>query len=69
MINVNKVVVSNEKPCNSEKDWWYILGYHVDGEMIMILFIKTPKNIFSYGKRTVEVLGLQVDYTCYKEKN
>ena len=30
------------------KDHCYIIGYQVDGEVIP-LFIKTPKNIFSYG--------------------
>ena len=26
-----------------------MVGYQVDGETILPLFIKTPKNIFSYG--------------------
>ena len=30
------------------KDHRYIIGYQVDGEVIP-LFIKTPKNIFSFG--------------------
>ena len=30
-------------------DWRYIVGYQVDGETIIPPFIKTPKNIFSYG--------------------
>ena len=45
MINVNKVVVSNKVSCNNGKDW---LGSQVDGALVP-LFIKTPKNIFSYG--------------------
>ena len=49
MINVNKVVLSDKVPCNNGKDWWYILGYQVDGETIIPLLIKTPKNIFTYG--------------------
>ena len=48
-IDVNKVVLSDKVPCNNGKDWRYIVGYQVDGETIMPLFIKTPKNIFSYG--------------------
>ena len=48
-IGVNKVVLSDKVPCNNGKDWCYILGYEVDGETNIPLFIKTPKNIFSYG--------------------
>ena len=47
-IDVNKVVVSDEVSCNNGKDCCYIVGYQVDGELIP-LFIKTLKNIFSYG--------------------
>ena len=47
-INVNKVVVSDKESCNNGKDQRYIVGYQVD-EAPMPLFIKTPKNIFSYG--------------------
>ena len=47
-IDVNKVVLSDKVPCNNGKDWWYIVGYHADGETIIPLFIKTPKNTFSY---------------------
>ena len=35
-------------PCNNGKDCRYIVGYQVDGALVP-LFIKTPKNIFSYG--------------------
>ena len=47
-IDVSKVVVSDKVPCNNGKDCRYIVGYQVDGVAIP-LFIKTPKNIFSYG--------------------
>ena len=47
-IDVNKVVISDKVPCNNGKDCRYIVGYQVDGGLIP-LFIKTPKNIFSYG--------------------
>ena len=44
-INVNKVVLSGKVPCNNGKDWRNIVGYQVDGETIIPLFIL----IFSYG--------------------
>ena len=47
-ININKVVVSDKVSCNNGKDCRYIVGYQVDGVLIP-LFIKTPKDIFSYG--------------------
>ena len=47
-IDVNKLVVSDKVPCNNGKDCRYIVGYQVDGALIP-LFIKTPKNVFSYG--------------------
>ena len=48
MIDVSKVVVSAKVSCNNRKDCRYIVGYQVDGVLIP-LFIKTPKSIFSYG--------------------
>ena len=48
MIEVNKVVVSDKVPCNNGKDCRYIVGYQVDGALLP-LFIRTTKNIFSYG--------------------
>ena len=47
-IDVNKLVISDKVPCNNGKDCRYIVGYQVDGALIP-LFIKTPKNVFSYG--------------------
>ena len=47
-IDVNKVVISDEVPCNNGKDCHYIEGYQADGVLIP-LFIKTLNNIFSYG--------------------
>ena len=47
-IDINKVVVSDKVPCNNGKDCRYIVGYQADGALVP-LFIKTPKNIFSYG--------------------
>ena len=46
--DVNKVVVSDKVSCNNGKDCRYIVGYQVNGAL-MPLFIKTPKNTFSYG--------------------
>ena len=47
-IDVNKLVVSDKVLCNNGKDCCYIVGYQLDGVLIP-LFIKTPKNAFSYG--------------------
>ena len=47
-IDVNKVVVSDKVSCNNGKDCRYIVDYQVN-EALIPLFIKTPKNIFSYG--------------------
>ena len=47
-IDVNKLVVSDKVSCNNGKDCCYIVGYQVDGALIP-MFIKTLKNIFSYG--------------------
>ena len=41
------MVVSDKVPCNNGKDYRYIVGYQADGVTIP-LFIKTPKNVFSY---------------------
>ena len=47
-IDVNRLVVSDKVSCNNGKDCRYTVGYQVDGALIR-LFIKTPKNVFSYG--------------------
>ena len=47
-INVNRVVISGKVWYNNWIDCHYIIGYQVDGGLVP-LFIKTPKNIFSYG--------------------
>ena len=47
-IDVNRVVISKKVSCNNRKDCRYLVGYQVDGGLIL-LFIKTHKNIFSYG--------------------
>ena len=43
------MVVFDKVSCNNGNNWQYILGYQVDGETIIALFIKKPDNIFSYG--------------------
>ena len=48
MTDVNKVVVSDKVPCNNGKDCRYIAGYQAN-EALIPLFIKTPRDIFSYG--------------------
>ena len=47
-IDLDNVVISDKVPCNNGKDCRYIIGYQVN-EALMPLFIKTPKNTFSYG--------------------
>ena len=47
-IDVNKLVISDKVPCNNGKDCRYIVGYQVN-EVLVPLFIKTPKNVFSLG--------------------
>ena len=48
MIEVNKLVVSGKVPWNNGKDCRYIIGYEAN-EVLIPLFIKTPKNVFSHG--------------------
>ena len=40
---------SHKVSCNNGKDWSYTTGYEIEGEIIILLFIKTPKSMFSYG--------------------
>ena len=47
-IDTNKVVASDKVPCNNGEYCRYIVGYQVNKALIK-LFIKTPKNLFSYG--------------------
>ena len=47
-IDVNKLVVSDKISCNNGKDYRYIVGYQADWVAVP-LFIRTPKNVFSYG--------------------
>ena len=47
-IDINKVAVSDKVPCNNGNECRYIVGYQLDDALIP-LFIKAPKNIFSYG--------------------
>ena len=49
MIDVNKVVLTDRASCNNGRDWRHIVGYQMDGETIIPLYIKIPKTIFSYG--------------------
>ena len=47
-IDVNRLVVFEKVPCNNGKDCHHIVGY-LAYEALIPLFIKTPKNLFSYG--------------------
>ena len=46
--DVNKLVISDKVSCSNGKDYRYIVGYQVN-EVLVPLFIKTSKNVFSYG--------------------
>ena len=48
IIDVSKVVVPYELSRSNGKDCCYIVGYQFDRALIP-LFIKTPKNIFSFA--------------------
>ena len=48
-INRNTVVVLDRVSTNNGNNWQYIANYQVDRKTIIPLFIKTPKNINSYG--------------------
>ena len=48
MIDVNKVLISDKVTCNNGKDCRHIAGYQLD-EALIPLFIKTAKDVFSYG--------------------
>ena len=65
-IYVNKLVISDKVPCNDGKGCRYVVGYQTDGALIP-LFIKTPKNIFSYGvsqyyKNSAYTMSFNVSY-------
>ena len=48
-IDINRLVISDKVSCNNNgKDCCYIVGYQVD-EALILLSIKTPKNVFSHG--------------------
>ena len=47
-MDVNKLVISDKVSANNGKGCRYIVGYQVV-ETLIPLFIKTPKNCFSYG--------------------
>ena len=49
MIDKNKEIVSQRVSCNNRKYWRYIVGYQVYRKTTVPLFIKTLKNIFTYG--------------------
>ena len=63
-IDANKLVTSEKVPCNNGKDCRYIKSYQ-DNAALIPLFIKTPKNVFSYGvlqyvKNSVYTMSLNV---------
>ena len=42
-------MLSDGVPCNNGNNWWYIVDYQLDGEKTRPTFIKTSKDILSYG--------------------
>ena len=48
-IDVNKVVTSDKMTCNNGEDYRYNVGYQAK-EALIPLFMKRPKDIFSYVK-------------------
>ena len=46
-INLIKLVLSENGPCNNGKGYRHFVDYQVDEEAIMPFFIKTPKKIFT----------------------
>ena len=64
MIDVNKVVVSDKVPCNNGKDCHYFVGYQVD-EALIPLFIKTPRDIFSYVVSQYDKIIQYTVETCF----
>ena len=47
-VDVSRVMIADKVSWNNAKDCHFIVGYQVDGALVP-LFIKTPKDIFSYG--------------------
>ena len=62
-------MISDKVSCNNEKDCRYIVGYQADGALIP-LFIKTPKNVFSYGVSQYDKnSAYAMSFNVSKEKN
>ena len=67
MIDIGNVVISDKVPCNNGKDCRYIIGYQVN-EALMPLFIKTPKNTFSYGVSQYDINSAYTMFFNVSEK-
>ena len=48
-LDTSKIVVSDATLCNNSKDKRYTIGYISNDGVIALLYIKTPKNVFSTG--------------------
>ena len=48
--DVNKIVVSVKVSCNDGENGHYIIGYRVDGETIIPMFIKTSKTYLTIAR-------------------
>ena len=61
-------MISDKVPCSSGKRCHYIIGYQVDGVLIP-LFIKAPKNIFSYGVSQYDKNSVYtISFNVFEEK-
>ena len=67
-MDVNQLVVSAKVPCSNGKDCRYIVGYQID-EALIPLFIKMPKNCFSYGvSQQDRNSAYTMSFNVFKEK-
>ena len=49
IIDCNKITISDWFTCYNKKDTRYVIGYEVEPNKIIPLYIKTPKNCNSSG--------------------
>ena len=65
-IDVNKVVVSDKVSCSNGKACCYIVGYQLY-EALIALFIKTPRDIFSYDVSQYDAYTMSINVSEEKE--
>ena len=62
--DVNKIVVSVKVSCNNGENRCYIIGYQVDGETIIPMFIKTSKTYLTIARHFDYLTIRQELYLC-----